>query len=56
MTGSGSIRLSKDGQLKGVLKIKNGSDSLFTAERTIEPDKYIPDPPSYKDKWNRKRW
>lgn len=55
MSGTGSVRLGKDGRLIGKLKIKNGDDSTFTAERTHEPEEAIPDPPSYRDKW-RRRW
>jgi hypothetical protein len=53
MSGSGSVRLAKDGRLKGSLRIKQGDQSKFTAERTAAPDEPIPDPPSYRDKWRR---
>ena len=55
MSGTGSVKLGKDGRLKGKIKIKNGDDSDFIAERSDEPSHPIPDPPSYRDKW-RRRW
>jgi hypothetical protein len=55
VSGTGSMKLSKDGRLKGKIKIKDGDDSTFIAERTQEPDEPIPNPPSYRDKWKR-RW
>lgn len=55
MSGSGRVTLGKDGRLKGVLRIKDRDSSSFIAERCVEPDVPIPDPPSYRDKW-RKRW
>ena len=55
MSGTGSVKLRKDGRLAGRLKIKNGDDSTFVAARTEEPPAPIPDPPSYRDKW-RRRW
>ncbi len=45
----------KDGRLNGRIRIKDGDDSTFTAERVEEPDEPIPEPPSYRDKW-RRRW
>jgi hypothetical protein len=57
MRGTGSIRLGKDGRLRGRIKIENGDDSTFVAERTTEPAEPIPHPPSYRDKWRqRRRW
>jgi len=53
MSGSGHVRLGKDGRLKGYFKIKDGDDSTFIAERTKEPSAPIPAPPSYRDKWRR---
>jgi len=53
MSGTGSVRLGKDGRLQGKLRIKHGDDSTFIAERAEEPDEPIPDPPSYRDKWRR---
>ena len=55
MSGSGSVRLGKDGKLKGTFRIKDGDSSSFVAERTAAPKEPIPDPPSYRDKW-RRRW
>jgi hypothetical protein len=55
MSGSGRVKLGKDGRLKGYIKIKNGDDSTFIAERSSEPDDPIESPPSYRDKW-RRRW
>lgn len=54
LSGTGSVRLRKDGRLLGKIKIKNGDDSTFVAERTEEPREPIPDPPSYRDKWRRR--
>jgi hypothetical protein len=56
MSGTGSVKLGKDGRLKGMIRIKDGDDSTFIAERAEEPDEPIPDPPSYRDKWLRRRW
>lgn len=53
MSGRGSVRLRKDGRLKGRIAIKDGDSSAFTAERAEPPDRPIPDPPSYRDKWRR---
>ncbi len=55
MSGTGSVKLGKDGRLHGRLKIKNGDESTFLAERATEPAEPISDPPSYRDKW-RRRW
>jgi hypothetical protein len=55
MSGSGRVTLGKDGRLKGVFRIKDGDSSTFIAVRAKEPDKPIPPPPSYHDKW-RRRW
>ncbi|HXW68438.1 MAG TPA: hypothetical protein VEJ88_02420 [Dissulfurispiraceae bacterium] len=54
VSGSGSVRLRKDGRLSGKIRIKDGDGSTFLAERASEPDEPIPDPPSYRDKWRRK--
>ena len=55
MSGTGSVKLGRDGRLKGKIRIKDGDDSTFEAERADEPDEPIPDPPSYRDKWRRWR-
>ena len=54
VSGTGSVRLRKDGRLSGRIRIKDGDESTFTAERAEEPSEPIPDPPSYRDKWRRK--
>ncbi len=51
VSGSGSVKLRKDGRLSGKLRIKDGDSCTFIAERTDEPDHPIPEPPSYRDKW-----
>lgn len=58
MSGSGSVKLGKDGRLRGRIKIKDGEESEFTAERTTAPREPVPEPPSYHDKWGprRGRW
>jgi hypothetical protein len=56
VSGTGSVKLGKDGRLKGKLSIKNGESSTFVAERAQEPDEPIPAPPSYRDKWRARRW
>jgi hypothetical protein len=55
VSGTGSVRLREDGRLTGRIRIKDGDESSFIAERAEEPDEPIPDPPSYRDKW-RRRW
>jgi hypothetical protein len=55
VSGTGSVRLRKDGRLAGRIRIKDGDESTFAAERAEQPDEPIPDPPSYRDKW-RRRW
>ena len=54
VSGTGSVKLRKDGRLSGRIKIKNGDESTFIAERVEESEEPIPDPPSYRDKWRRK--
>ncbi len=54
VSGTGSVRIGKDGRIAGRIKIKNGDESTFIADRSVEPDEPIPDPPSYRDKWLRK--
>jgi hypothetical protein len=55
MTGTGTVKLGKDGKLKGAFRIKQGDRSTFIAEKAIAPKQPIPDPPSYREKWSR-RW
>lgn len=55
MSGTGRVTVSKDGRLKGTIRIKDGDSSTFIAVRTEEPDEPIQEPPSYRDKW-RRRW
>jgi hypothetical protein len=55
MSGSGRVTLTKNGRLRGTLRIKDGDSSSFVAIRAEEPAEPIPDPPSYRDKW-RGRW
>lgn len=55
MTGSGSVKLGKDGKLKGTFRIKDSDSSSFIAVRAATPDEPIQEPPSYRDKW-RRRW
>jgi len=54
LSGSGSVKLRKDGQLTGKFRIKGGDESTFRAIRTEEPDEDIPEPPRYPRKWGRK--
>lgn len=51
VSGTGTVRLGRDGRLRGTLKIKDRDGSTFVAERAEEPDEPIEDPPSYRDKW-----
>jgi hypothetical protein len=53
VSGTGSVKLGRDGMLKGTLKIKDGDSSTFIAERAKKPDEPIQEPPSYRDKWRR---
>ncbi len=55
MSGSGRVTLGKDGRLRGFIRIKDGDSSTFIAVRSTEPDQPIDDPPSYRDKWRRRR-
>lgn len=55
MSGSGSVKLGKDGKLKGTFRIKDGDSSSFVAEWADAPAEPIQEPPSYRDKW-RRRW
>jgi hypothetical protein len=54
LSGSGNVRLGKDGRLRGRIKIKDGDESTFIAERAPEPTEPIQSPPSYRDKWRRR--
>ncbi len=54
VSGSGCVRLRKDGRLVGRIRIKSGDDSTFIAEKAEEPNESIPEPPSYRDKWRRR--
>jgi hypothetical protein len=56
VSGTGSVKLRKDGRLKGEFRIKKGDSCTFIAQRTDPPDEPIPDPPSYRDKWRGGRW
>jgi hypothetical protein len=51
MTGTGTVRLGKDGKLRGRIRIKDGDESTFLADRATQPAEPIPNPPSYRDKW-----
>jgi hypothetical protein len=42
VSGTGSVKLRKDGRLSGRIKIKNGDESTFIAERAMEPEEPIP--------------
>lgn len=53
LTGTGFARLGRGGCLRGTIRIRNGDDSTFVAERTESPECPIRDPPSYRDKWRR---
>lgn len=55
MSGSGSVKLRKDGRLSGKIRIKDGDESTFIAVRAEKPDAPIQTPPEYRDKW-RRRW
>jgi hypothetical protein len=55
VTGTGTVKLGKDGKLKGTFRINQGDRSSFVAEQTTAPEQPIPDPPSYRDKWSRSR-
>jgi hypothetical protein len=56
VSGKGSAGLGKDGRLRGKIEIHDGDKSTFIAERTSAPAQPIAEPPSYRDKWRRKRW
>ena len=52
VSGTGSVKLRKDGYLRGRISIKGGDKSTFIAKKAEEPDESIPEPPSYRDKGN----
>jgi hypothetical protein len=54
-TGQKTVRLGKDGYLRGTIRFEDGDASDFMAERGDEPEEPIPEPPSYRDKWRRRR-
>lgn len=54
LSGTGKVKLGKDGKLQGVFKIKHGDESTFVAERAEAPRRPIHEPPSYRDKWRRR--
>jgi hypothetical protein len=53
LSGTGSVKLGKDGRLRGRIRIRDGDESTFIAESANPPAAPIPDPPSYRDKWRR---
>jgi hypothetical protein len=53
LSGTGFVKLGRDGRLRGTIRIQNGDDSTLVAERTEAPARPIADPPSYRDKWRR---
>jgi hypothetical protein len=55
MAGSGTARIDRNGWLRGRIEIDYGDESDFVAERAEAPSEPIPDPPSYRDKWRRRR-
>jgi len=55
LRGTGSVKLDKNGKLRGRIQIEKGDSSTFIAEPAPAPTEPIPDPPSYRDKW-RRRW
>jgi hypothetical protein len=54
VSGTGRVAVGRDGRLRGRIKIKDGDESTFVAERAEAPDTPIPDPPRYQDKWRRR--
>ena len=56
MSGTGNVKLRRDGRLDGKLAIKNGDKSTFVAEPAEPPEHSIPHPPSWRDKWGSRRW
>lgn len=56
MSGTGRVRLRKDGKLSGRFAITNGDESTLIAERAEPPPRPIPEPPRYADKWRGRSW
>jgi hypothetical protein len=56
MSGTGNVKLRRDGRLDGKFVIKNSDRATFVAERAEEPGSPIPHPPSWRDKWGSRRW
>ena len=54
LAGGGTAKVGKDGRLRGTIKIEDGDSSSFVAEKCAPPERPIPDPPSYRDKWGRR--
>jgi len=54
VSGTGSVKLRKDGRLVGKIRIKGGDESTFVAQRAEEPEEPIREPPSFRDKWRRR--
>jgi hypothetical protein len=55
LRGTGSVKLDKDGKLRGRIQIGKGDSSTFIAEPAPAPTESIQDPPSYRDKWRQLR-
>lgn len=53
VSGTGTVKLGRDGKLRGEIRIRDGDKSKFLAEPADEPDEPISDPPSYRDRWRR---
>lgn len=54
LSGTGSVKLGRDGKLKGTFRIKDGDSSSFIAERAKAPAEPIQEPPGHRDKWRRR--
>lgn len=55
VSGTGHVTMGKDGRLRGRFRIRDGMQASFVAERAERPRKPIEEPPSYRDKWQRRR-